>query len=151
MRKYEISLLDEKAMKAIWKELYLIDEKHVEAGLLELWKYENYMSDIVDKWRLSFYIHDTDNIWGYRIVSGRGKIDGYSHSHRTSIFSSYQGNGLGYTLLMESVKKSLEYGYKGMTGLRNKENFISQCFLTKTNWINTGIVINNNELWRLDF
>ena len=151
MKKYEINPLDKKTIQNIWKELILIDQQHIEAGLLELWNYENYVFDIIDKWRLSFYIHDTNKILGYRIVSGRGKIKGYSHSHRTSILPCCQGNGLGNMLLKKSIEKSLEYGYKGMTGLRNKENYISQKFLIKTNWTNTGQEINKNELWKLDF
>ncbi len=138
-------------METHWKKLYKIDAQHVTTMELEEWNKNEYLFEIENKWQLSFYMCKGAQIIGYRIVSGRGKLHGYAHSHRTSIVTNYLRKGVGTQLLKKSVSAAKAFGYIGLTGLVHKNNIRSKKFLENTGWKNSGDILNENELWSLTF
>jgi L-amino acid N-acyltransferase YncA len=147
----QISVLTKEVCERHAKRLQEIDEPHVLSGNLELWTYDHFLSDLDDKWELSTIATISEEVIGYRVASGAGKISGYCHSHRTSIAMDKRRMGVGSLLLWKSVDRARELGYCGMTGMRNPNNLASQRFLCKMGWQRAPSFLNGNELWFLEF
>src|SRR5665213_357533 len=105
-----------------WNHMAQIDQPHVKSGLLERWGKDQFVADLPHKWNLSFAASNNTQIIGYRIVSGREKINGYAHSHRTSISSEHRLQRIGSGLLKCATEAAMLLGYRGMTGLRHPKN-----------------------------
>lgn len=143
--------LTKEFMESNWKQLYDIDTAHVSNGYIEFWDIDNYMFELKDKWTLSSYVCMNSNILGYRIVSGQGKFLNYAHSHRTSIKPEFLRQGIAKRLLERSISNAKILYYIGFTGLVHKNNAISKKFLKNTGWKYSNRMLNNNELWFLEF
>lgn len=123
--KFKIQTLNKKLMEVSLNSIISIDSFPIGIGLLEKWNKENYLVNFLDKWQLSKAVFYNDNLIGYRIVSGNGKIKNYSHAHRVCVDPIFRNKGIGKILLHETELECIRLGYSGITTFSYLSNAMS--------------------------
>lgn len=102
-------------------------------GILEKWDLNNFLLELPDKWKLSFFVEVEGKVVAYMICS---KKENATHIHRLAVCKEFQGLNIGHNLIrsLENLIRTDE----SITLKVKKLNRIAIRFYEKNGFVSYG-------------